>query len=366
MTGRHLCLLGDASSVHLQRWAREMLARGWRVSVVTARPAPIEGVADQIVLPPVARSGDWLLRSGAARRAVQALAPDIVHAHYVTSYGYLGARTGRRPLVMTAWGSDILLTPKQSVLMRWLTGWTLRQADLVSGDSVDLIDELARYRPRQPPLLVHWGVDLARFAPVPWAGKPRFEIVSLRNWELNYRVDAIVQALALFRQREPEAAVHLHLLGGGPLQESLTSQVHALGLQNQVTLHGRLDDAGMAAVLARCKVSVSVPVSDATSVSVLESMACGLAVVASNLPANRQWLSARPDLLLADAPATATATAPALAQALAQALHALWLDDAAAQQLGATHHQRMTSEGSRAVQMDRMAVAYETLLTMPR
>lgn len=360
MTGRHLCLLGDANSVHVQRWAREMLARGWRVSVVTARPAPIAGVADQVVLAPVARSRDWLWRSGAARRAVQALAPDIVHAHYVTSYGYLGARAGRRPLVITAWGSDILLTPKQSVLMGWLTGWILRRADLVTGDSVNLTDELARYRPRQPPLLVHWGVDLARFAPVPWAGKPRFEIVSLRNWEPNYRVDAIVQALALFRQREPGAAVHLHLLGGGFLQAALTSQVHALGLQNQVTLHGRLDDAAMAAVLARCKVSVSVPVSDATSVSVLESMACGLAVVASDLPANRQWLSARPDLLLADA-ATLSMT-----QALAQALHALWLDDAAAQQLGATHHQRMTAEGSRAVQMDRMAAAYETLLAMPQ
>ncbi len=356
----HLCLLGDANSVHVQRWAKEMLQRGWRVSVVTARPAPIAGVDEQTVLPPVARSRDWLFRSSAARRAVQALAPDIVHAHYVTSYGYLAARAARRPLVMTAWGSDVLLTPKQSVLMRWLTGWTLRQADLVTGDSMDLVDEVARYDPRQAPLLVHWGVDLARFAPVPWQHKPRFEIVSLRNWEPNYRIDVIVQALALFRQRQPDAHVHLHLLGGGPLSPELTAQVHALRLQGVVTLHGRLDDAGMAAVLARCKVSVSVPVSDATSVSVLESMACGLAVVASDLPANRQWLSVRPDLLLADAPA------PALAEALAHALQSLWHDDAAALQLGAAHHARMAAKGSRAVQMDRMAAAYRDLLAAPR
>ena len=52
----------------------------------------------------------------------------------------------------------------------------------------------------------------------------------------------------------------------------------------------RLDDAGMARVLARCKVSVSVPTQDATSVSVLESMACGLPVVATQLQANAQWL----------------------------------------------------------------------------
>ena len=41
---RHLCLLGDANSVHLRRWAQEMLARGWRVSVVTARPQPMDDV----------------------------------------------------------------------------------------------------------------------------------------------------------------------------------------------------------------------------------------------------------------------------------------------------------------------------------
>ncbi|MBQ9578423.1 MAG: hypothetical protein IJR28_02705 [Ottowia sp.] len=62
----HIALLGDGSSVHLQRWAREMAARGWRLSVVTARPAadgdlPV-GVA-QHVLPPVRRSSDWLWRA---------------------------------------------------------------------------------------------------------------------------------------------------------------------------------------------------------------------------------------------------------------------------------------------------------------
>jgi len=352
----HLCLLGDANSVHVQRWAREMLARGMRVSVVTARSAPIDGVAQQFVLPPVKRSTDWLLRTGAAQRAVAALAPDIVHAHYVTSYGYLAARIARRPLVMTAWGSDLLVTPKHSAWMRALTRWTLRRADLVTGDSADLVAEIATYQPRQAPVLVHWGVDLARFAPAAWADKPRFEIVSLRNWEPNYRIDVIVQAFALLRQRLPDAPVRLHLLGGGPLADPLAQQVRTLGLEDRVSLHGRMDDAGMAGVLGRCKVSVSVPVSDATSVSVLESMACGLAVVASDLPANRQWLVAEPRLLLPQP------GGDALAQALATALERLWLDDVWAQALGRKHHERMRAEGSRVVQMDRMLAQYRRLL----
>ncbi len=352
----HLCLLGDANSVHVQRWAREMRSRGLRVSVVTARPAPIAGVGEQVVLPPVARPSDWLWRVGAAQRALDRLAPDIVHAHYITSYGYLAARCRQRPRVMTAWGSDLLVTPKGRPLMRALTGWTLRRADLVTGDSADLLQEIASYRPKADPLLVHWGVELARFAPTLWADKPRLEIVSLRNWEPNYRIAAIVQALAELRRRRPEAAVHLHLLGGGPLREALAQQVHALGVEDAVTLHGRLDDAGMAAVLARCKVSVSVPLSDATSVSVLESMACGLAVVASDLPANRAWLGDEPGLLLAGEDDAA------LARALAETLEALWHDDARAERIGQANHARMRAEGSRAAQMDLMAAQYQRLL----
>lgn len=345
---RHLCLLGDATSVHLRRWAQEMQLRGWRVSVVTARPQPIDGVVQQ-VLPPVARSSDWLWRVGAARRAVAALAPDLVHAHYVTSYGWLAARCNRHPLVMTAWGSDLLVTPRRSALLRAHTGWTLRRADLVTGDSLDLVAAIDAYGPRRPALQVHWGADLSRFVPSPWAVREPFDIVSLRSWEANYRIDRIVAAVALLR---PALPVVLHLLGGGPQEAALRQQVAALGLQDAVHFHGRVGDAAMVAVLQRCKASVSVPESDATSVSVLESMACGVPVVASDLPANRQWLTAEPRLRVDGAD-------PA---AIAGALRLLAQDEALAQRVAAAQLQRMRAEGSRQAQMDRMDALYRELL----
>ncbi len=348
----HLCLLGDATSPHIQRWAAEMRARGYRVSLVTARPAPIDGV-EQKVLAPVRRSTDWLLRAGQARRYVQALAPDIVHAHYTTSYGYLGARCGRHPLVMTAWGSDLLVTPHQSLLMRWLTGWTLRRADLITGDSESLLDAARSYGPACPVQEIHWGVDLARFAPAPWAGKAGLQIVSLRSWEPNYNIDTIVEAVAMLVARHPEAGVQLHLLGGGSMEGALRAQVSAKGLEPQVLFHGRLDDAGMAQVLAQCKISVSVPTSDATSVSVLESMACGLTVVASDLDANHAWLDA--GLLVP----------PRDAAALARCLEALAADDARMQRHGNENVQRIARDGDRAVQMDRMDQLYRERMGTP-
>jgi glycosyltransferase involved in cell wall biosynthesis len=354
MSAHHLCLLGDATSVHVRRWAREMLSRGYRVSLVTARPEAIDGV-EQRELRPVARSIDWLARVGEARSHLAELAPDIVHAHYITSYGYLAARCNRHPLVMTAWGSDILVTPRRSRLVRWLTAWTLRQADLVTGDSLDLLRTIAGYRPRAALRQVHWGADMGRFEPLDWGAKTGFQIVSLRSWEPNYNVDTIVEAVALLRRCQPQAQVHLHLLGGGPDESRLCKLVQALGMADAVTLHGRVDDAAMVAVLQACKVSVSVPTSDATSVSMLESMACGLAVVASDLPANRQWLGDDAPMLVA----------PRDTGALAAALDMLCRDDAMALQRGQRNLALMQREGARAVQMDAMADLYAGLLDAP-
>ena len=345
----HLCLLGDANSPHTRRWALEMRARGWRVSLVTARPEPLDGVGQRI-LPPVRRQADWLLRAGAARRHVHELAPDIVHAHYVTSYGYLAARCGHHPLVMTAWGSDLLVTPHTRPWMHWLTGWILRRADLITGDSASLVDAARQYRPQAPVHEIHWGVDRARFAPAPWESKDGLQIVSLRAWEPNYHIGTLIEAFALLRQQLPGTPLQLHLLGGGSLEVTLRAQVLKLGLAECVDFHGRLDDAGMAAVLARCKISVTVPASDATSVAMLESMACGLAVVASDLPANRQWIS--PELLVPAGDA----------QALAGVLHQLAINDARTSQAGERNAERITLDGDRKAQMDRIDQLYRQLL----
>ena len=345
----HLCLLGDANSPHTRRWALEMRARGWRVSLVTARPEPLDGV-EQRILPPVRRQADWLLRAGAARRHVRELAPDIVHAHYLTSYGYLAARCNHHPLVMTAWGSDLLVTPHRRPWMHWLTGWILRRADLITGDSASLIEAARQYRPHAPVHEIHWGVDRARFAPAPWEGKEGVQIVSLRAWEPNYQIGTLVEAFALLRKQLPGTPLALHLLGGGSLEQALRAQVQALGLAQSVDFHGRLDDAGMAAVLARCKISVTGPASDATSVAMLESMACGLAVVASDLDANRQWIA--PGLLVpaGDAPA------------LAEVLQRLAQDDAHAHQAGERNAERIALDGDRKAQMDHMDRLYRELL----
>lgn len=344
----HVCLLGHAPSIHLQRWAGAMRERGFRVSVLSAAAHEIPGVP-VTVLPPAGALG-WFGRVPAVRRRVAELAPDIVHAHYVTSYGMLGALCGRRPLALTAWGSDLLVSPRESAAVRWLTGAVLRRAALITADSRDVLEAIAAYRPRARLEEIFWGADTTRFRPLPAAQRaPGFHVASLRSWEPNYRIETIVHAFALLHADGPAT---LHLFGGGAGEAALRALVEQLALGDAVVWHGLVPATDLPQRLAACSVSVSVPASDATSVSLLESMACGLPVVVSDLPANRQWVSAEGGLIVDGGD-------PAV---LAQALRTLRDDPARCERQGAHNRALIEARASSAVQMDRMAQLYRELL----
>lgn len=349
-----LLVFGDATSVHLRRWVQAMAERGFDCVVGTRRPAELAGAREVVALRPGGDGAGWFAALPAVRALARRLRPRWVHGHYVTSYGLWAAAcrgVGPAPVVLTAWGSDILVTPRapgpRGRLMRALVAWSLRRAALVTADARDVLDAIAAYRPAARCEEVLWGADTGFFSPGDPA--PGFEIASLRNWEPNYRIAVVLDAAARLRQARPGAGVRVHLLGGGPDGDALRARAAALGLGDVARFTGRVDEATMRATLRRCRASVSVPASDATSVSVLESMACGLPVIASDLPANRQWLP--PEALV---PADDAA-------ALAQALQRLLDDPTAAAAQGRRNRAVVEARASRGAQMDRMAALYRAL-----
>jgi glycosyltransferase involved in cell wall biosynthesis len=343
-----------------------MAQRGFDCVLLTRRPAPVPGASEVIALRPGDAEAGWFLALGDVRRHARRVAAQWVHGHYVTGYGLWAAACGLGPgvpLVLTAWGSDLLVTPREpgwrGAAMSALVNWSLARAALVTADSQQL---LAEARARVPASSVTrfeevtWGAEVERFAP----GKPApgFEIASLRRWSPLYRIDAILRAFAAFRAARPQAAARLHLLGGGPDEAALRALASRLGLGigtgEAVAFTGAVDDATMVRTLQRCRVSISVPVSDGTSVAMLESMACGLPVIASDLPANRQWVDASSGLLVGR-------TEAALVDELTAALLRLHDDPAFAAREGARHRGEVLKRASRRQQMDRMATFYAAL-----
>lgn len=360
--GTRILFFADAASVHTRRWVAAVADRGGEAVVITRQPAEVPGAQEVIAIAPGHDKLSWFKALPEVRRVAREVAgrfqPTLVHGHYVTSYGLWAAACGLRlPTVLTAWGSDILVTPRESRLMRLVVAWSLRHADLITADSMDMIGEIERYHPAAPCHQILWGADTDVFTPAA-APQDGFDVVSLRSWEPTYNIDTIVDGFARFVAQRPQAQARLHLLGGGSLNEALHAQVAQLGLQSRVQFHGRVNDVQMVQAIQRSRVSVSVPTSDATSVSVLESMACGLPVLASDLPANRQWVNEQGGWIVPVRDA----------QALAQALLLAHDHPEQSAQMGLHNRERIERDASRRGQMDTMWRLYQKLLhpTVPR
>src|SRR5574343_978002 len=335
--GVRILFFADASSVHTRRWVAAVAERGARAVVITRQPAEVPGAEEGLAVAPGADKLSWFTALPQVRRVAREVAarfqPNLVHGHYVTSYGLWATACGLAlPKVLTAWGSDILVTPRESRLMRLVVAWSLRHADLITAESMDMIDEIAEYHPSAPCHQILWGADTDKF--VPAEPSPGFDVVSLRTWEPNYNIDVIVEAFAAFAKQRPQSQARLHLLGGGLLKDALQAQAAQLGVADRVEFHGRVGDVAMVNAIQRSRVSVSIPTSDATSVSVLESMACGLPIVASDLPANPQWLDARGGWIV---PVRDVG-------AVTQALLTICDAPAQAREMGAFNHQRIERE----------------------
>ena len=91
-----------------------------------------------------------------------------------------------------------------------------------------LVDAAHSYGPRAAVHCIHWGVDLARFAPAPWQTKPGFEIVSLRSWEPNYNIATIIDALQILTH-SPQI--------GRPVQDGMRELVIGRAARGYVALY---------------------------------------------------------------------------------------------------------------------------------
>jgi glycosyltransferase involved in cell wall biosynthesis len=139
-------------------------------------------------------------------------------------------------------------------------------------------------------LAVPFGVDTELFCP-PEAARaepPPLRVISTRNFGPVYSVATVVDAVA--RARAAGLALQLDLVGDGPLRGELEAQVRSAKLGDVVQFHGHVGARELVRLLGRAHVFVSSALSDGNNVSLNEAMACGCYPIATDIPANAQWL----------------------------------------------------------------------------
>lgn len=283
--------VSDARSVHTRRWAESFRDAGAEVHVASFRDGEIPGVTSHL-LPTygLGRLG-YFLALASLRRLYGTLRPDVVHAQYITSYGFLSAIAGMHPLVLTAWGTDVLISPKESRLMRWLASYAVTHAEAVTTVAQHMNPSVAALGVEESSIhAMPLGVDLQRFVP-PVGGRrasATLRLICTRNFTPIYDVGTLIAAL----QRTVQGGLRLKvdLVGSGPLRSDLEAKVERAGLSSCVTFHGHVDHERLAQLLAQADVFVTPALSDGNNVSLNEAMACASFPIGTDIPANAQWI----------------------------------------------------------------------------
>ncbi len=229
----------------------------------------------------------WLARLGPAARA----AIDLVDAHYVYPDGVAAlavARALRRPLVITARGSDVTQLPDYRA-PRLMIRQAVRRADGLVAVSTDLGERLvglgadpARVR------VLRNGVELGLFHPPADRAAARRALglhgptlLSVGHLIERKGHGRVIAALA----RLPDAT-SLLVVGAGPLDGALHALVERLGLGARVRFLGLLPPASLPAVYGAVDALVLASSREGWANVLLEAMACGTPAVASPIPGN--------------------------------------------------------------------------------
>jgi glycosyltransferase involved in cell wall biosynthesis len=227
------------------------------------------------------------------RRIIQEINPDILHAHYATSYGLAGALVGINPLIITAWGSDVLIMPEKSWIYRQMVCFSLSRADLITSMAQHMTRYLVEkgYATAGKIITLPFGVDTEVFnlnkRTRVHGDRPSF-VISTRRLDNGYDVDTYIRAIPKVLNSCMNA--RFVIVGEGPARTQLEELAVSLGVIGSLEFVGHISHQEMPKLLGQCDVFVTTSPTDGNNISLNEAMACGAFPVATDIPANRAWI----------------------------------------------------------------------------
>ena len=222
------------------------------------------------------------------KKQIELFQPSIIHIHQANSYAFfalLACRKSFIPTVLTAWGSDVLILPKSNFLLKKMVRFNLRNADFLTSDSIYMAQEMEKIAPLKNRIIIaNFGIDVT-----PTNCEKENIVYSNRLHKKLYRVDKIIEAFSLFYTNN-NTDWKLVIAATGTETDILKIKAAELNLEHAIEFVGWIQKEDNEKWYSKAKIWVSIPESDATSISLLEAMACGCIPVVSDLPANREWI----------------------------------------------------------------------------
>ncbi len=275
-------------------------ALGHEVTVFTLGDPDPQGEEPGIIRSPGKEVGyGYYLSTRYTREAQKRLREmEILHCHHMLMSVDMAHRYARCPIVYTNHTRYDLYAGTYTPFPRSATDVLMRQiwpeytdlADVVITPSESVRQVMLDFGVRRPIVVIENGVDLRPFhSPPSPCTKADFNIpetavllVYVGRVSHEKNITILLEQFAVAKEIVPE--LHLMIVGTGPAQAEVAACIDDLGIQDNVVFVGGVAYSEIPNVLAAADVFVTASVTEVHPLTVIEAMAAGLPVAATNSP----------------------------------------------------------------------------------
>nr|WP_321268044.1 glycosyltransferase [uncultured Sulfurimonas sp.] len=293
-----LLLLSNPNSVHTIKWAKSLAQNDIDVIIfglgdfIVNDYDDIKNITVKTINETVTRDEGaiaklrYLKALPSVKKIIKEFEPDIVHAHYASSYAFVGALCGFSPFIVSVWGSDVFSFPKKSFLHKAVLKYNLKKADKILSTSHVMAKETKLYTNKDIEV-TPFGIDIEQFKPT-YTKEELFEkddivIGTVKTLEEKYGIEYLIRAFKIICDKYVELPLKLLIVGEGSLGSYLKNLTKELEIDNKVIFTGKVPFTDVSKYHNMLSVSVSVSNSESFGVAIIEASSCAKPVVVSNV-----------------------------------------------------------------------------------
>jgi L-malate glycosyltransferase len=294
-----ILILSDINSAHSQKWIIALAKRGITVGIYTlSRPQTdwynnyVNVSLEYTALEKSSKFDSGVLNKlsylkvlPGLKKCIEKFKPDIIHAHYATSYGLLARLSHFKPYVISAWGSDVMDFPGKSVIHKSILKRNLNSAAVVMATSETISLAIKKVTDCKVNILP-FGIDLNVFKKKNISriiDEENIVIGTVKSLEEIYGIDTLIQAFHILKSQLSYKAIKLLIVGSGTQENVYKSLVKQLKLDKDVIFTGKIEYEKVADYHNMIDIFVNVSRNESFGVSVIEASACEKPVVVSNV-----------------------------------------------------------------------------------
>jgi glycosyltransferase involved in cell wall biosynthesis len=284
---KKILILADANSNHTRKWARILQSQGHQISIFSLYPILDSwNKENNISVTSFFRSSIisrwkkplYIFAVFRIARLISHIKPQIINAHYASSYGLLGALKTQNNLYLNFWGSDVFVFPKKNLLNRLILKWIIKRSTKVFSSSLIMTKEISLYSSKSVET-INFGIDTQIYMPKSIKIIDSSKVIKIgiiKSLEPIYRIDLAINAL-IWLQKNTALNLELHICGSGSIEHDLK-----LISNDSVFFNGKIEQNSVPSFLQSMDIFLNTTEFESFGMSTIEAMACGVPVVAHN------------------------------------------------------------------------------------